>query len=98
MKAKLPPSDSATQPAFDKRGLTEPVEVALGTCPACGEPGIPLVTNRPFKFCLRCQWSEPQGSEPPATWCEQGSHNVCSGFECPCVCHHEPRDENMTAR
>jgi hypothetical protein len=58
MKARMPATDQATPPAFDKRSLAEPEEMPLADCPKCGAPGVPLVTTRPLRFCLRCDWVE----------------------------------------
>lgn len=41
-----------------KRSKAHPVTVALDVCPGCGLYGVPRESNRPFKFCLRCQWTD----------------------------------------
>lgn len=50
--------EGETTEAYDKSAKAIPTEVALDTCPACKQPGVPPESNRPFKFCLRCGWSD----------------------------------------
>jgi hypothetical protein len=59
-RPELPIDDRASAPAFDKRSLAEPQEVALLLCPECGDRGVPAITNRPYKFCLRCGWTNQE--------------------------------------
>jgi ribosomal protein L32 len=42
----------------DKRATVEPMTTQLDKCPACGEYGVPVESNRPYKFCLKCKWVE----------------------------------------
>lgn len=63
IRAEQPPSDRATAPPFDRRSLAEPLSVELLLCPACGDCGVPAITNRPYSFCLQCGWSSHEGEE-----------------------------------
>ncbi|HEY9282329.1 MAG TPA: VUT family protein [Pyrinomonadaceae bacterium] len=44
-----------------KVSKAQPGEVALLTCPSCKQPGVPAVTNRPYKFCVKCRWNDYGG-------------------------------------
>jgi hypothetical protein len=48
--------------------------------------------------CERYQYEQYPEGAPPPNWCEQGSHNVCSGIGCECSCHGGVQDSEMVAR
>jgi hypothetical protein len=47
-----------------KRSKSNPVTVALDVCPGCGRYGVPRESNRPFRFCLKCRWTDRDDGGP----------------------------------